>query len=65
MIYSKLIYGYVVQSIDNETGDCVSIQFVQDGRVERQDESGNTISPEDSVELENTEKEVAIDLVQP
>jgi hypothetical protein len=65
MIYTKVTYGYVMQRIDNETGDCVSMQFVPDGRVERQSEAGETISEEDAVELENMEKECDLDMVQP
>jgi hypothetical protein len=65
MMYMKLTYGYVVQNIDSETGDCVSLEFVPDGRIERQDESAEPISPEDAVELENTEKETSLDMVQP
>ena len=65
MIYAKMTYGFVVQSIDSETGDCISMQFVPDGRVERQKESGEDISPEEVVELENTEKDCSLDMVQP
>ena len=65
MIYSKVSYGYVLQSIDSETGDCVSMEFVPDGRVERQNDSGESIPPDDAVELENIEKECALDMVQP
>ena len=65
MIYTKLTYGCVAQSIDSETGDCVAVEFMPDGRVERQNESGEAISPDDAVELENMEKEIALDMVQP
>jgi hypothetical protein len=65
MIYNKLNFGYVVQSIDSETGDCVSLQFVSDGRIERQNEGGETISEEASVELSNVEKDCSFDMVQP
>ncbi len=65
MIYNKLNYGYVVQSIDSETGDCISLQFVADGRVERQNDGGEAISEEDTVELSNVEKDCSLDMVQP
>jgi hypothetical protein len=65
MIYTKLSYGYVQTSVDSETGDCVSMTFVPDGKVERRDESGELITPEDSVEFENMEKECSLDMVQP
>ncbi len=65
MIYSKISYGYVVQSYDSETGDCIEQSFVADGRVERQDETGEPIAAELVGELENTEKECAFDMVQP
>jgi hypothetical protein len=65
VIYLKLSYGYVQSSFDSETGDCISMTFIPDGRVERRDESGEAISEEDSVELENMEKEVSLDMVQP
>ena len=65
MIYTKLTYGYVVQSIDSETGDCIQMQFIPDGRIERQDDSGEPISDEASLELQNVEKECSLDMVQP
>lgn len=65
MLYAKMTFGYVVQNIDSETGDCISLEFVPDGRVERQNESGESIGSDDTVELENTEKEVSLDMVQP
>jgi hypothetical protein len=65
VIYLKLSYGYVQSSFDSETGDCISMTFIPDGRVERRDESGEPIGGEDSVELENMEKEVSFDMVQP
>ena len=65
MIYSKITYGYVAQRYDSEPGDCVEQSFVSDGRVERQDANGEPI-PEDQIEeLENTEKECSLDMVQP
>lgn len=65
MIYTKITYGYVVQNYDSETGDCVEQQFVPDGRVERQDESGQPIADTDIGELENIEKACDLDMVQP
>ncbi|HEY2586344.1 MAG TPA: hypothetical protein VGI81_11325 [Tepidisphaeraceae bacterium] len=65
MIYTKVTYGYVVQSIDSETGDCVEMQFVPDGRVERQDDAGQPIGDEACVELQNMERECSLDMVQP
>ena len=49
MIYSKISHGYVAQSYDSETGDCVEQTFVADGRVERLDVNGEPI-PEDQIE---------------
>jgi hypothetical protein len=65
MIYSKISHGYVVQSYDSETGDCIEQSFVADGRVERLDDDGEPIPPEHIAELENTEKECSLDMVQP
>lgn len=65
MIYRKLSFGCVVQSIDSETGDCVAMEFVPDGRVERQTEAGETFDGQDATEMENMEKECSLDMVQP
>lgn len=65
MIYNKLTYGCVVQTVDSDTGDCMSVQFVPDGKIERQNEGGEPIGADDAVELENTEKECSLDMVQP
>jgi hypothetical protein len=65
MIYSKISYGYVAQSYDSETGDCIEQSFAADGRVERQDTNGEPIPAEQIAELENTEKECSMDMVQP
>lgn len=65
MIYSKVTYGYVVQSYDSETGDCVQQNFISDERVERQDDNGQVIPEEDTQELLALEKECALDMVQP
>lgn len=67
MIYFKLTWGYVAQRFDSETGDCVQQEFVPDASqaVERQDEAGGPIADTDQVELQNTEKECAMDMVQP
>jgi hypothetical protein len=65
MIYSKFTYGYVVQTYDSETGDCIEQQFVHDQRVERQDQEGQPIPDDQIEELANTEKECSFDMVQP
>ena len=65
MLYTKLTYGCVAQTIDSETGDCVSQSFVADGRVERQTESGEPITDNDAVELMNLERDCPLDMVQP
>ncbi len=67
MLYFKVTRGYVLQQYDDETGDCVSQQFVADAEAtaERQDEAGNPIPDGDQVELANTEKECPMDMVQP
>lgn len=65
MIYRKRSYGCVVQSIDSETGDCIAVEFIPDGRVERQNEEGESLDGHDLTELENTEKECSLDMVQP
>lgn len=65
MMYSKLTYGCVVKSIDSETGDCVSMSFIPDGRIERQTEAGEGFDGQDAAELENMEKECSLDMVQP
>ena len=67
MIYLKLTWGYVAQRYDSETGDCVQQEFIADTSQppQRQDESGNPVGEAEAVELENTEKEAAMDMVQP
>ncbi len=65
MIYYKILYGYVVQSYDSETGDCVAQEFVPDGKVVRQDEEGTPIPEGDALEYTNSEKECSPDMVQP
>jgi len=65
MIYSKITYGYVIQTYDSETGDCTDQQFVADERVERQDQEGEPIPDDQIEELANTEKECSFDMVQP
>ena len=67
MIYFKMTWGYVAQRYDSETGDCVSQEFVADSSqpIQRQDEAGTAISDADQLELQNTEKECALDMVQP
>jgi hypothetical protein len=67
MIYVKIVRGFVAQHYDDETGDCVQQEFVpdEDTSAERQDEDGNPIPEGDQVELANTEKECAPDMVQP
>lgn len=65
MIYYKILYGYVVQSYDSETGDCVAQEFVSDGKVLRQDENGTAIPEGDALEYANSEKECSPDMVQP
>jgi hypothetical protein len=65
MLYAKLTYGYVLQTYDSETGDCVEQQFVEDQRIERQDQAGLPIPDDQIEELANTEKECSFDMVQP
>ncbi len=65
MIYTKLTYGYVIQSYDSETGACIEQQFVPDGRVERQNEAGEAVPETEVEELEKMEKECDLDMVQP
>jgi hypothetical protein len=67
MIYFKTTWGYVSQRYDSETGDCVQQEFIADSaqQVQRLDEAGNAIPDGDQVELQNTEKECAMDMVQP
>jgi hypothetical protein len=65
MLYTKLTYACVAQTIDSETGDCVSQTFIGDGRVERQTESGDPIAEDDAVELINLEKDCPLDMIQP
>jgi len=65
MLYGKLTYGYVLQTYDSETGDCVEQQFVEDQRIERQDQAGLPIPDDQIEELANTEKECSFDMVQP
>lgn len=66
MIYTKITHGWVAQQYDSETGDCVRQEFIpEEGAVEREDEEGNPIAPEQVEELEHVEKECPFDMVQP
>lgn len=67
MIYLKMVRGFVAQSFDSETGDCVRQEFFPDetSAAERQDEAGTPIPEIDQVELANTEKPCSLDMVQP
>ena len=67
MIYIKITHGWVAQHYDSETGDCVQQEFILDEQdaVTRQDDSGQPIPEEQQTELANTEKECAMDMVQP
>jgi hypothetical protein len=67
MIYIKITHGWVAQHYDSETGDCVQQEFIPDEAepVRRQDENGEAIPEADVQELENMEKECAMDMVQP
>jgi hypothetical protein len=67
MIYIKITHGWVAQHYDSETGDCVQQEFIPDAQepVTRQDDAGQPISADQQTELENTEKECAMDMVQP
>jgi hypothetical protein len=67
MIYLKITHGWVAQHYDSETGDCVQQEFIPDDSepVRRQDEEGNPIPDSQAAELQNMEKEVAPDMVQP
>ena len=67
MIYIKITHGWVAQHYDSETGDCVQQEFIPDQEepVTRQNDAGEPISDEQQTELANTEKECAMDMVQP
>ena len=67
MIYIKITHGWVAQHYDSETGDCVQQEFIADEQepVTRQDDAGQAFSDEQQTELANTEKECAMDMVQP
>jgi hypothetical protein len=67
MLYVRITYGYVRQHFDSATGDCVQQEFVADETqpVIRMDEDGNPIPESEIIELANTEKECAPDMVQP
>ncbi len=66
MIYAKVTHGWVAQQYDSETGDCVRQEFIaEEGQVEREDEAGSPIDPEQQEELEKTEKECPFDMIQP
>ena len=67
MLYSKITHGWVSQTYDSETGDCVQQTFIPDEQEQplREDESGQPIDDAQSVELAATEKECPFDMVQP
>jgi hypothetical protein len=67
MIYIKMIHGWVAQHYDSDTGDCVQQEFIPDENepVYRQTPEGQPLPETDVTELSNTEKEVALDMVQP
>lgn len=66
MIYAKITRGWVTQSYDSETGDCVRQEFTSEDTVaQRFDEAGQPIPDGDVEELENMEKPCPFDMVQP
>ena len=67
MIYLKITHGWVAQHYDSDTGDCVQQEFIPDDNeaVRRQDENGNEIPASQAQELQNLEKDVPLDMVQP
>jgi hypothetical protein len=67
MIYIKMIHGWVAQHYDSDTGDCVQQEFIPDENepVYRQTPEGQPLPEAEITELSNTEKEVALDMVQP
>jgi hypothetical protein len=66
MLYAKLTPGWVRQTFDSETGDCVGQEFVPGEEVQRVDEEGKAIEDANCLqELQNTEKECPFDMVQP
>ena len=67
MIYVKITHGWVAQHYDSETGDCVQQEFIPDEQeaVTRQNDAGQPIAEDLQTELANTEKDCAMDMVQP
>jgi hypothetical protein len=67
MIYIKMIHGWVAQHYDSDTGDCVQQEFIPDENeaVQRQTSEGEPIADDQAAELQNMEKDVALDMVQP
>ena len=67
MIYHKIIHGWVAQHYDSDTGDCIQQEFIPDEEepIKRQDEEGTPVAEELITELQNIEKEVSTDMVQP
>ena len=67
MIYIKITHGWVAQHYDSETGDCVQQEFIPDEQeaVTRQNDAGQPVPDDLQTELANTEKECAMDMVQP
>jgi hypothetical protein len=67
MIYTRLTRGWVAQQYDSETGDCVRQEFIPEegGEPQRVDESNIPIPDGMVEELENTEKDCPLDMVQP
>ena len=67
MIYIKMIHGWVAQHYDSDTGDCVQQEFIPDENeaVQRQTSEGEPIPEAEAAELQNIEKDVALDMVQP
>lgn len=67
MIYIKMTHGWVAQHYDSDTGDCVQQEFIPDENeaVQRQTSEGEPIAEGEAAELQNMEKEVALDMVQP
>lgn len=66
MIYTKMTRGWVAQQYDSETGDCVRQEFIaEDGAAQRVSENGEAVPDAEVEELENTEKDCPMDMVQP
>lgn len=64
MQLKKITTGFVIQTIDTETGKLINQEFIAGDQCDYEDEEGNTIDPEECFG-DGAEPYFPYDMVQP